>query len=111
MELMVPCIRGPRASAYPTIGSISRPASTQSPLVARAIPDANRTRRTVAGQIDCALAGCEPSVEAIERVQLRLRQGRRLHEPPEQRTRFVEATKLDERVDREIGVAKPAKPV
>ena len=53
----------------------------------------------------------DAAVQTIQDVELRLGDRRRLHEPPEQRSRFVVAVQLEQRVDEEARIANPTEAV
>jgi hypothetical protein len=55
------------------------------------VADAHRRRPSIAAEPDAALGRPDAAVEAIQDVDLRLGERRRLHEPPEQRPRLAVA--------------------
>src|SRR5919197_3330679 len=80
-------------------------------LLERAVADAHGPRAAVTCQGQIALAGPDAAVEPVQDMKLRLGERARLHEPPEQRSRFVIAVQLEQRIDDEVRIANPAEAI
>src|SRR5262249_4095187 len=76
-------------------------------LRGRAVAYPDRTGAAIAVERNLAFGHADRAVEPIEDAQLRLGERGRIHEPPEQRSRFLVAAEREQRVDQEIRVAQP----
>ena len=75
------------------------------------VADPDRARAAVAVQLERALWRALAAVEAVEDLQARVGQLRRVQQPPEERLGLARAAQLQERLEREGRVAHPAEAV